>query len=206
MQIVATRPIPLLIYGGSTASGMMAIQFAKISNCTVVTTCSPRNFPYMKSLGADFCVDYSTDDCVEQIQTFTNGRLKHSLDCISTVRSAQICASATSSLGGHYCGLLFVASSVLKKLNPKITCSTVLGYTIMGEEIEKETIIKARPEDFEYGKKFWELAEKMLFAGRFCPVRQLVNQGGEGLEGVLHGLQYLKQGKVSAAKLVYTIC
>lgn len=205
MDAVATRPIPLLIYGGSTASGVMAIQFAKMSNCTVVTTCSPRNFAYMKSLGAAFCVDYNADDCVDQIKRLTKGRLKYSLDCISTVQSAQICASATSILGGHYCGLLFVASSVMKKMNPKITCSTVLGYTIMGEDIEKETVIKARPKDFEYGKKFWKLAETLLLAGRFHPVRQLVNEGGDGLEGVLHGLQFLKQGKVSAEKLVYTI-
>lgn len=42
----------LLIYGGSTATGALAIQFAKLSNFTVVVTCSPHNFDYVKSLGA----------------------------------------------------------------------------------------------------------------------------------------------------------
>ncbi len=42
----------LLIYGGSTATGALAIQFAKLSGLTVVTTCSPRNFDYVKKLGA----------------------------------------------------------------------------------------------------------------------------------------------------------
>ncbi len=42
----------LLIYGGSTATGSLAIQFAKLSGFTVAVTCSPRNFDYVKSLGA----------------------------------------------------------------------------------------------------------------------------------------------------------
>lgn len=35
---------PFLIYGGSTATGTLAIQYAKLSGAQVVTTCSPRNF------------------------------------------------------------------------------------------------------------------------------------------------------------------
>lgn len=199
------RPIPILIYGGSTASGIMGIQFAKMSNCTVITTCSPRNFAYMKELGADLCVDYQAEDCAEQIKTFSKGRIKLAWDCIATVKSAQICAASMSNLGGHYSSLLFLSSSIVRRVNPKITCSTVVGYSILGEEIEKETVVEARPEDFEHGKMFWGIAEKLLHENRFRPARQIVNEGGNGLEGVLFGLQYLKQGKVSAGKLVYTI-
>ncbi|KAJ4419138.1 putative secondary metabolism biosynthetic enzyme [Gnomoniopsis sp. IMI 355080] len=205
VEPLTTRKIPILIYGASTASGVMGIQWAKMSNCTVVVTCSPKNFAYLKELGADFCVDYHAEDCAAQIQAFTKGRLKHAWDCISTVESARICAAAMSALGGHYCSLLFLTSSVLKKVNPRITCSTVLGYTILGEDIEKETVVKKRPEDFEHGKMFWKTAENLLLSGRFRPVQQVVNQGGRGLDGILKGLQYLKQGKVSAQKLVYTI-
>ena len=32
--------LPILIYGGSTATGSLAIQFAKLSGAMVVTTCS----------------------------------------------------------------------------------------------------------------------------------------------------------------------
>lgn len=34
----------VLIYGGSTATGTLAIQYAKLSGARVITTCSPRNF------------------------------------------------------------------------------------------------------------------------------------------------------------------
>jgi NADPH:quinone reductase-like Zn-dependent oxidoreductase len=65
---------PLLIYGGSSASGTLAIQFAKLfvillnfsvhgliqfrSGLTVITTASPRNFDLLKKLGADHVLDY----------------------------------------------------------------------------------------------------------------------------------------------------
>lgn len=159
----------------------------------------------MQELGVDFCVDYQAEDCAEQIKAFTKGRIKLAWDCIATIKSAQICAASMSNVGGHYSSLLFLSSSIARRVNPKITCSTVVGYTILGEEIEKETIVKARLEDFEHGKMFWGIAGKLLHEKRFRPARPIVNEGGKGLEGILFGLQHLKQGKVSAGKLVYTI-
>lgn len=42
----------ILIYGGSTATGGLAMQYAKLSGLKVVATCSAHNFDYVKSLGA----------------------------------------------------------------------------------------------------------------------------------------------------------
>jgi len=50
---------PILIYGGSTATGTLAIQFAKLSGLEVITTSSPHNFSLLKSLGADYVFDYA---------------------------------------------------------------------------------------------------------------------------------------------------
>ncbi|KZL81166.1 zinc-binding oxidoreductase [Colletotrichum incanum] len=202
------RSWPILIYGGSTASGVMGLQFARLSGCTpIITTCSPQNFDYLKQLGADFCFDYHDPDCGNKIRELTNGRLRHAWDCITTLESAQTCARALSpKLCSHYSSLLFISSACIKRINPKVKCSTTIGYTILGEEFEKETVVRERPEDFEFGKAFWKIAESLLQDGmQFRPVRQIVNEGGSGLEGVLCGLDYLKRGKVSAAKLVYTM-
>ncbi|TLD18130.1 hypothetical protein PspLS_10423 [Pyricularia sp. CBS 133598] len=204
----APRQIPIFIYGGSTAAGIMAIQFAKLSGCYIVTTCSPHNFDYLTSLGADVCLDYHEPEAelIQKIKSLNGDKFRHALDCIATVESAQLCASVLSDrVSGHYCGLLYVNGTFLKRINPRITSSTVLGYTIMGEEIEKETVLEARPADFEYGKMFIAIAERLLHEDKFRPARQIVNEGGGGLEGVLYGLSYLRQGKVSAGKLVYTI-
>ena len=48
----STEKSALLIYGGSTATGSLAIQYAKLSGMTVLVTCSSHNFDYVKSLGA----------------------------------------------------------------------------------------------------------------------------------------------------------
>lgn len=38
----------VMIYGGSTATGTLAVQYAKLSGAKVVVTCSPRNFDVSK--------------------------------------------------------------------------------------------------------------------------------------------------------------
>ncbi|KAF7894992.1 hypothetical protein EAF00_006806 [Botryotinia globosa] len=42
--------LPILIYGGSSTTGTLAAQFAKLSGLQVITTSSPRNFELLKSL------------------------------------------------------------------------------------------------------------------------------------------------------------
>jgi NADPH:quinone reductase-like Zn-dependent oxidoreductase len=48
----SSKKTSILVYGGSTATGSLAIQFAKLSGLQVIATCSPHNFEYIKSLGA----------------------------------------------------------------------------------------------------------------------------------------------------------
>ncbi|RYP62417.1 hypothetical protein DL771_009752 [Monosporascus sp. 5C6A] len=49
------EPYPILIHGGSTATGILGIQSVKPSGLRVITTCSPRNSDYLWSLGAVMC-------------------------------------------------------------------------------------------------------------------------------------------------------
>lgn len=48
----------LLIYAGSTATGSLAIQFARLSGLHVIVTGSTRNFECVKSFGAGTAFDY----------------------------------------------------------------------------------------------------------------------------------------------------
>lgn len=121
-------PFPVLIYGGSTATGTLAIQFAKLSGLTVVTTCSPRNFELVKSYGADAAFDYRDENCAEQVRQFTNNNLTHIFDCISEATSAKICADCMSTAGGKY-------SALLKVDFPRkdVDAGYTLAYTAIGE-------------------------------------------------------------------------
>lgn len=63
--------------------------------------------------------------------------------------------------------------------------------------------VPAKLQDFEFAKKFWDLATKLLASQQL--VMHPVEVGSNGLAGVLDGLNRLKAGKVSGVKLVYRI-
>lgn len=57
----------VLVWGGSSAAGSNAIQLAAGAGYSVVTTCSPQNFDYVKGLGADKAFDYRSATVVEDV-------------------------------------------------------------------------------------------------------------------------------------------
>lgn len=192
-------PETILIYGGSTATGALAIQFAKLSGYTVLTTCSPRNFDLVKRLGADKAFDYNAPNSAATIREYTNDKLKIAFDTISIEASAKFCDAALSSEGGDYSALLVVG---IERAN--VNDRWTLGYTAVGEEFNfGPTHIPAKPEDKEFAAKFWAVAEKLLAAGKIKVHTPKVNPGG--LNGVLEGLELLKADKVSGEKLVYNV-
>ncbi|KAM3422235.1 hypothetical protein BST61_g2600 [Cercospora zeina] len=64
----------LLVWGGSSSVGSCAIQLAKASGATVITTCSPKNFDYVKKLGAAEVFDYRAKDVEDQIVKWLDGK------------------------------------------------------------------------------------------------------------------------------------
>lgn len=198
--------IPLLIYGGSTATGSLAIQFAKLSNCEVITTCSPHNFDYVYSLGADKAFDYSSPTCAEDIKAYTSSRIAHVFDCIAEGSSPTISVSVMSPSGGVYSTLLPVPAETVSNINDKVQNKATLGYTAVGEAFkfgDKE--LPAKPDDFEFAKMFWELSRGLLAEGKVKVHKINVDKFGTGFEGILKGLQAMREGKVSGEKLVYRL-
>lgn len=199
-------PIPLLIYGGSTASGIVGIQFAKHAGYKVITTSSPKNFDYVKSLGADAVFDYNSPSVVEDIRNAAGGELAVAWDCISLENSLKICAGAIADKGGKLGVLLKVDADTVHAINPKIEVSRTMAYTVLGQEIRKgETVFPASKEDNDFAATWATLAEKLFKEGKVKPPKLDVNRGGSGLEGILVGMDELRNDRVSAQKLIYTI-
>lgn len=170
----------------------------------MITTCRPHNFDLVKQYGADAAFDYSDPSkCAEEIRDYTSNNLKYAFDCISEHSSTQICADSLSPSGGHYSSLLAVKFP--EKENQKVEAGYTLAYTAIGEAFEFRggTRFEKKVEDYEFGKKVWGIAEGLLAEGKFRVPPLKVGKGG--LEGVVEGLDQLRQGKVSGEKLVYKL-
>ena len=56
------RGMNVLIHAGAGGVGSLAIQLAKLRGAVVATTASAPNHDLLRSLGADICIDYRTED------------------------------------------------------------------------------------------------------------------------------------------------
>jgi NADPH:quinone reductase-like Zn-dependent oxidoreductase len=191
----------VLIYGGSTATGSLALQFAKLAGYKVITTCSPRNNDFVKSHGADEVFDYNDPQCGAKIRELTGNKLKYAWDTINLEDSAKICdeALSTDSASCRYGG-------VLRTKSPRegVKSTNTIMYTMYGEEFQKgPNVTPASKDDYEFAKMWMGLTEKLVAAGKVKPHPKKVGTGG--LEGVMDGMQQMKEGKVSGEKLVYNI-
>jgi NADPH:quinone reductase-like Zn-dependent oxidoreductase len=64
----------ILIHAGAGGVGSIAIQLAKAIGAYVFTTCSRHNADFVRSLGADYVIDYKSEDYVEVIGRATSGK------------------------------------------------------------------------------------------------------------------------------------
>jgi len=189
-------PTPILIYGASTATGTLAVQFAKLTGCEVIATASPHNFDLVRKLGADKVFDYNDPEVGAKIREATNDKLKLVFDCIAEHNSPNIAAAAISSSGGHVASLLPIKDFPRDDVKAKFT----FAYTALGERYNDR--FGPSQEDYEFGSRFWRISEELINSGK---VKTHPTQVRNGLEGVPQGLQDLKDGKVSGVKLVYTV-
>ncbi|KAK9366860.1 chaperonin 10-like protein [Lipomyces kononenkoae] len=191
--------IPVLIYGASSAMGLMGVQFAKLSGYVPIATCSPHNFELVKRFGAVAVFDYKDPASVAKIREFTHNNLRLAWDPISSESSAKFCADALSPSGGKYSAL-----GDVKAPRDDVESAFTSAYTVIGEPHFFGSIsVPAIPENYEFGKRWTSLVQRLLIAGEVMVLPPTIKR--DGLKGVLEGLQLLRENKVSGEKLVYRV-
>ena len=70
-----------------------------------ITTCSPKNFDFVKSFGAEAVFDYRSPSCGADIKKYTKNGLGYAIDCITEESSMKICYAAIGRAGGRYIGM-----------------------------------------------------------------------------------------------------
>ncbi|KAL3430603.1 chaperonin 10-like protein [Aspergillus tetrazonus] len=193
----------VLVYGGSTATGTLAIQILTRSGYAAITTCSPHNFNLVKSLGATAAFDYHSPTCGRQIRDFSSGNLWYALDCITDTRSMAVCYEAIGPSGGRYLSLdpFPIRGHTRRSVKP----NWVLSLTMYNQPIPWKRPFKrdACPQDREFAKSWFQIAQRMIDAGDIKPHTSELRAGG--WDGVPGGLELLQRGDVSGRKLVYEV-
>ena len=146
----------LLVHGGTSGIGTMAIMLAKAFGLMVVTTCgSDEKCAEARRIGADLAINYKTQDFVEHTRAFTDGKGANLvLDMVSGEYVARNC-DALAQDGRH------VTIAVLGGLNAEINMAKVMSKRL----VLTGSTLRARSDAFkalladEISSSVWPLVE-----------------------------------------------
>ncbi|EPE28682.1 GroES-like protein [Glarea lozoyensis ATCC 20868] len=192
LQFPSSPPKPptgktLLVWSGASGVGSNAIQLATAAGYEVVTTCSPKNNDFVKSIGATLAFDYNSPtivfDLISALKDKTmaggfavgNGSPTPVIEIISKLNGTKFVASANPNIG----------SPPPDDIGFKFVFGTSLRENEVGPAIYENFLTKA-------------LADGTFLAK---PDADVV---GHGLSDIQKGLDILKKG-VSAKKIVISL-
>jgi NADPH:quinone reductase-like Zn-dependent oxidoreductase len=75
----------ILIYGASGTSGSIAVQYGKYLGANVTAVCSGKHTDFVKSLGADRVIDYTTSDTLDE-----NIKYNFILDSVGKLKKSKL--------------------------------------------------------------------------------------------------------------------
>ncbi|KZT55729.1 GroES-like protein [Calocera cornea HHB12733] len=182
----ANKGEPLLVWGGSSSVGAFTIQLAKASGYTVISTASPKNHAYVKSLGASDVFDYHDSDVVSKIRAAAGDKLALVYDSISENGSIEASVASVTAPAGIV--------AVILAPNPEQSTDKVKVV---------QTGARVASEDPQVGRTVYGMLEALL--EKYALVPNPVRLMPGGLLGINEGLQLMRAGKVSGEKLVYRV-
>jgi len=187
----ADKPMPkvepgetLLVWGGSSSVGALAVQLGVISGFRVISTASPRNFEFVKSLGAEKVLDYHDADIVDQIRELAPN-LRYAYDAISENGSTESTLECLS----HSTPEAVIVLEFKGALPAHAKVHNVLAGIVYfpGHEAELESLTE-----------LWAI---LMQEGKIQP--NPVKIMPDGLNSIDEGFDMMRRGKVSGQKLVY---
>ena len=177
----------LLIWGGASSVGSNAIQLAVAAGYQVITTASPKNFEYVKKLGASEVFDYNSSTVGDDlVNAFKEKTIAGALDCIG---------------GPAWAACIDV---VRRSSGAKIVATTKPGFPDAPEGVTIKSVFGTTIKDNQVGKAVYEdFLPEALKAGSFVPAPEPLISG-KGLESVQEAVG-LQQKGVSARKVVVSL-
>lgn len=196
----------LLIWGGSTSVGSNAIQLAVAAGYEVITTSSPRNFDYVKKLGASQVFDYKSPSVVQDIISMIKDKEFAGALAVGT-GSAKPCLDIThASKGNKFVSIASPSVSLANGMTPKVMVKFVssmasLQIIARSRHIKTKMIYGTTLKNNEVSRLIYEdYLPNALAQGSYvaAPEAHVI---GEGLNFIQIGLDAQRKG-VSAKKIV----
>lgn len=205
-------PIPLIVYGASSAVGAFAIKLAQASNIHPIIAVAGQGEAYVETLisrgKGDAIVDYRNGDAAvvsgikDALKKAGASEVRYAYDAVSEKHSYQnICKVLAK--GGKITLVLPGKKypEIPGDIDQSITTVGSVHADIDPKSPEGKAGVETGSKDFGY--VFFRLFSRGLQEGWFQPHPYRVIPGG--LYGLEKGLGLLRDGKVSATKLVYRI-
>ncbi|KAK3367741.1 zinc-binding oxidoreductase CipB [Podospora didyma] len=206
-----------IVWGGSTSVGSNAIQLARAAGYEVFTTASPKNFEYVRGLGASQVFDYHDADTTKSMVAALKDKI-----CVGAIAigagSLETCIEVVALAGGGGGKKRFVAQASLDLEVPKDggalgMVGALAGFVALSAKLAVKAKVKGVTTKFiwgsdlmanEVGKAIWtEFLPAALAEGRYLakPDPRVV---GKGLDKIQEAMEILFAG-VSAEKIVVTL-
>ncbi|KAL3482899.1 chaperonin 10-like protein [Aspergillus germanicus] len=184
----------LLIWGGATSTGYMAIQLAKIYGLSVIAVASPANYEYLRQAGADVVLDRNgPDEALRRIQEITRGKLWLAFDPVGST-TARLCARALCEESGQPMSVLVALAGTPEDVTEGPIFNTISLPTVKVKLFHNEPV---------FGSRLLQELTAYLADGRLKPPRISFLSGG--FEAVNLGLLRLRNKEISEQKLVIRV-
>jgi len=192
----------LLVWSGASSVGQNAVQLGHLAGYKIVTTASEANHQLLKSYGADAIFDYKDPKVDEKIREVTDNKLQYAMDCVISEDSPSLIAKSFGSNGGTVVVILPTSEDKLPRKDVKVI-ETLLYTALDGKDASFATWnVKAGPNDREHYVDWMKHATKLYGQGLVKPLP--IEKAG-GMDDVQKGFERMRDGKVKAQKLVYTV-
>ncbi|KAJ9419483.1 chaperonin 10-like protein [Fusarium oxysporum] len=180
----------ILIWGGASSVGAITIQLAAASGATVITTASPANHDFVRSLGASRAFDYRSASVIE--------------DIVGVLKTTP-CYGVFDAIGGD--ASFNATSTILNKLREYLPVATVIATDKVTDKYKPKYVVAfsiIQEPTKHIGEWIWSnYIPKALANGSF-KAKPDASVVGHGLESIQRALDVHKKG-VSAKKIVVTL-